>query len=689
MEDSAVSKKSSWGLLTAKVLGGLFVVMLATEQFLFFVGSQDFQPQVFRAKAQQYDVEIIRDAVGVPHIYGENDFDVAFGLGYAQAQDRLEDIEEAIIMYRGQSAEFNGSAGLSADYLIQLLGVWEPLESGYVEAQLPVATLALLQAYVDGLNAYAGTDVKRATPELYPISRRDLLAGFHLQHLFFYGFDEQLKSQISEQMQGAQVAQLQEHSLPIGSNAIAIAPARTSTNSTLLLWNSHQPLRGPLAWYEAHIESASGWQFYGGFFPGSPVPFIGFNEHMGWGVTVNKPNLLDVFELPEDEVERYGCSVSFKIYRALRVPLPLSCYRDAEGRPVLEQDGRYFQLRYAGAGEYRQVDQWYQLSQAESVAQWRTVFDDNRLASFAFIAADASGEILYRHNALMPNRGDGDQWSEYLPAAAVPEIANPSTGVLVATNQSPWAVRQLNDTFSVSQAQDYQQHTNNRAMRAHELLSGEQILSWDHLVNAKYDVKFSDASTQVQYIQAGLSQEIPPSLAAAATVLSDWDYQADQPNRGAALGVCVLGAIDTKTSTVSRPFLAQLAYCNDLLSTKLGTLSPSWGQVNRLVDGGNFWGVSGAPDTLRAMHADLDDYDNYGLRRVVAGDGLHGFVEWRHGRLHRAEVISPFGQSIARLTPFRTDQTPMFINRQLRTVLMNREDIEQQATQVILPKTYY
>ena len=94
----SIKAKSSKGLLVAKILGGLFVVLLATEQFLFFVGSQNFQPQVFRAKAQQYDVEIIRDGVGVPHIYGANDFDVAFGLGYAQAQDRLEDIEEAIIL---------------------------------------------------------------------------------------------------------------------------------------------------------------------------------------------------------------------------------------------------------------------------------------------------------------------------------------------------------------------------------------------------------------------------------------------------------------------------------------------------------------------------------------------------------------------------------------------------------------
>jgi penicillin amidase/acyl-homoserine-lactone acylase len=151
----------------------------------------------------------------------------------------------------------------------------------------------------------------------------------------------------------------------------------------------------------------------------------------------------------------------------------------------------------------------------------------------------------------------------------------------------------------------------------------------------------------------------------------------------------MLEAVDSQRGTIETSFAEQLAFCDQLLRTNLGTLTPRWGQINRLVDGGNFWGVSGAPDTLRAMHADSDDFDNYGLRRVVAGDGLHGVVEWRDGVLFRAEVISPYGQSIARLTPFRTDQTTMFINRELRPVLMNREEIERQATQVILPKTYY
>jgi penicillin amidase/acyl-homoserine-lactone acylase len=54
---------------------------------------------------------------------------------------------------------------------------------------------------------------------------------------------------------------------PIGSNATAIAPNRTDDGSTYLIINSHQPLTGPVAWYEAHIESNEGAQCYGRTLP--------------------------------------------------------------------------------------------------------------------------------------------------------------------------------------------------------------------------------------------------------------------------------------------------------------------------------------------------------------------------------------------------------------------------------------
>jgi penicillin amidase/acyl-homoserine-lactone acylase len=85
--------------------------------------------------------------------------------------------------------------------------------------------------------------------------------------------------------------------LPIGSDGVAVAPVRSADGATRLLVNSHQPYTGPVAWYEAVLESEEGWHVAGGLFPGTPFMLRGHNEHVGWANTVNNPDLVDVYQL--------------------------------------------------------------------------------------------------------------------------------------------------------------------------------------------------------------------------------------------------------------------------------------------------------------------------------------------------------------------------------------------------------
>jgi penicillin amidase/acyl-homoserine-lactone acylase len=88
----------------------------------------------------------------------------------------------------------------------------------------------------------------------------------------------------------------------------------------MLVINSHQPLTGPVAWYEAHIKSDEGLNIMGGTFPGSPFIHVGFNEYLGWGATVNQPDLADIYELtinPENE-NQYLLDGSWKDLKVIK-----------------------------------------------------------------------------------------------------------------------------------------------------------------------------------------------------------------------------------------------------------------------------------------------------------------------------------------------------------------------------------
>ena len=104
--------------------------------------------------SQAWQANIERDALGVPHIYGETDADMAFGLAWAQAEDGWEILEETLPYYRGNAASFFGRDAAVTDYLIQWLGFWDTIDRDY-DTQLKPATRAYLDAFAAGFNAFA------------------------------------------------------------------------------------------------------------------------------------------------------------------------------------------------------------------------------------------------------------------------------------------------------------------------------------------------------------------------------------------------------------------------------------------------------------------------------------------------------------------------------------------------------
>ena len=51
-----------------------------------------------------YDVRILRDDFGVPHVFGKTDADAAFGLAYAHAEDDFVTIQDVLFGVRGMAA---------------------------------------------------------------------------------------------------------------------------------------------------------------------------------------------------------------------------------------------------------------------------------------------------------------------------------------------------------------------------------------------------------------------------------------------------------------------------------------------------------------------------------------------------------------------------------------------------------
>ena len=610
--------------------------------------------------SQAWQANIERDALGVPHIYGETDADMAFGLAWAQAEDGWEILEETLPYYRGNAASFFGRDAAVTDYLIQWLGFWDTIDRDY-DTQLKPATRAYLDAFAAGFNAFAAQHPERVSLDILPVTAQDVIAAHMFRHLLFYGFDKTLTSLRAEtrQFEISEAPKLPNSGITLGSNATAIAPSRSRDGSTMLMINSHQPLTGPVSWYEAHLESGEGLNVMGGLFIGAPALGVGFNKHHGWGATVNQPDLVDVYVLdidPDDsnryqvdgewlELEEFDIPIKVLLWGWLPWTVNETGYRSIHG-PVMKTDHGTYAVRYAGIDEIRQVEQWLAMSAATSFQEWQDAIALQHIASFNFVYANADGDIHFIHNAMMPDRAKGWRWDQYLPGdrsdliwhgylpmADLPSVTNPASGYVHSANQSPFHVTSKGSNPAKADypvESGWPTRMTNRAVRGLELLEANTSISFDDFSAIKHDNAYSPQYRGHAFLASIASLEPRnDDEAQAIELIAEWNLHTDTANRNAALGVCILleewqaeltgGALPDARETLHR--------CMDSVRDVAGRLDPEWGTVQQHGRGQRTWPAAGGPDTLRAMYAEqLEDEDDF--LTVVAGDGLYYLIEW-------------------------------------------------------------
>lgn len=698
-----------------KAVIGLLLLLLAVSGGLALWEPLSVTPPV-AATYTPKNVEIVRDGFGVPHIFGDTDADVAYGVAYAHAEDDFATLQEVLAMTRGRAGAMLGADGAKVDFAAYLLDIRSTVDRDW--GKLPADVRVLFEAYAAGLNRYADKhpdEVRMA--RLFPVSGKDVVAGFVLRSPFFFGLDQTLGALVEGKPRGREggppltptVGAPKSGATPVGSdaphngsNAFAVAPARSTDGTTRLVSNSHQPWEGGVAWYELVVHSKEGWDFAGANFPGSPYPFLGHNKFLGWTNTVNRPDLIDIYKLTLDaEGKKYRFGDKWLPLTAKRVwlkakwgpfviPVPRTIHRSVHG-PVIINDRGAFAMRYAGIDQLKMVEQYYRLNKAKNFAEWRAAMAGQGVPATNFIYADAAGNIALFYNAMFPDRAEGFNWrgelpgddpralwTRTLPFERVPALVNPGSGYVMNANNSPWSAAGPGDELdpaAFSPLLGVEDDVTNRSIRAIELFEASGQIDEARLKAIKFDTGYAKASYAKAWMDRllALDPKGDKQVAAAQALLRQWDWTLDGKGKGDALALMVLRPGNrahyqrTKEGPDPRDTLAEMA---GHLQTHFGTLDPPLGTVLRLRRGKVDLPLDGGNDTLRA--STLWDVEDDGRLKVRHGDSFLMFISWDKAGNVRSESIQPFGAATTRPdSPHYADQAPLFVEKQLKPVLFD------------------
>ncbi|HEX6777624.1 MAG TPA: penicillin acylase family protein [Ktedonobacterales bacterium] len=283
------------------------------------------------------EAEIIRDALGVPHISANSLADLYFAQGYVHAQDRLWQMELNRRVASGRLSELFGEVTLEADRFLRRIGLRRAAEQD--APLLSDETRRLLDAYLQGVNTFIERHQGRLPVEMVllrfkpePWTAVDSLSWGKMMAWNLAGNweSELLRAKFVARVgpeRAARIEPIYPHGNPLivppgadyeglntplldqyrqmrelvgilspthGSNNWVVDGTRTASGKPMLANDPHLAPQMPSIWYHWHLN-APGLDVTGAGLPGLPGVIIGRNRRIAWGVTNAGPDTQDLY----------------------------------------------------------------------------------------------------------------------------------------------------------------------------------------------------------------------------------------------------------------------------------------------------------------------------------------------------------------------------------------------------------
>lgn len=291
------------------------------------------------------NIDIIYDERRVPHIFAENLNDALFAQGYAEAQNRLFQMEFLAKVAAGELSSIFGPRTIELDLTSRRRGMKFAAENA-VKGWEKQSNYHLVLSYIEGVNAYIKSLNSENLPFEYKLfnieptewtplksalifkqmsltlaGRNDDVEYTNLMQLLgkedfnllyperqltenpviptekpyafdtLYGMPQDTKAFFKKPLLKSFY---ENRNKGVGSNSWAVSGTKTSTGSPIFCNDPHLSLGLPSIWFEVQIQTPE-INAYGVSFPGFPGIMIGFNEYIAWGETNVGQDVEDIY----------------------------------------------------------------------------------------------------------------------------------------------------------------------------------------------------------------------------------------------------------------------------------------------------------------------------------------------------------------------------------------------------------
>ncbi len=424
----------------------------------------------FEEKSLKNSATIYRDEWGIPHIYANSLNDVFFAQGYAQAQDRLFELDLSRRAVRGELSQIFGKDLIDADKFFISIGFYRAAEKG--EKILAPQSKKYLQSYADGVNAFIDEHKNNLPPEFTLLGYKpttwkvtDSLAigkymswtlGGNMQtELLLMAISEKLDENkvkeifpsypkdgitiIKNAWREAGVSYPKAEKLlaltdlsdrdrigvpgiGIGSNNWVVSGSMTKSGKPILANDMHLEIKSPSIWYQNHLKVPGVMNITGVIFPGIPGVIVGHNDYIAWGVTNLNPDVQDLYieKRNPDNPYQFEYNGKWEDAKVVKYDIKVKGEKDVPYTVAITRHGPIISdvfdqpdtiplaLKWTNLMPTSELDAVIQIDQAKDWDSFKKGLENFKVPAQNFVYADIYGNIAYRGNGLIPIRSKGD-----------------------------------------------------------------------------------------------------------------------------------------------------------------------------------------------------------------------------------------------------------------------------------------